>query len=205
MNKEIEYDGNHTKGLFGALRENNLLPISTNIIYKNSSLLEDAGDRDPKYPFGIDNPNFTKAWHSKYDEENAWLEVKFPGFYFHLKSYSLKGLSSNHFQSWNLTAYRTNGEEVTLSSIVNASSEFDVNGFVHYDVDNPEFGYYNKFRITMIGERTGESNKDHLQTFEIFLMEFFGTISFRYQQRISCVFKNHYLSYYSLIFLTIRK
>ena len=137
MKKEITFVDDHTNGLFDVLRKSRVLPILSNIVYKNSSLLEDTGDRDPKYPFGIENDKFNKAWHSQYDEENAWLEVYFPSFYFQLKSYSLKGLASNLFQSWDLTAYSPhNNQEIILSSPLNVEQEFDDQGFIHCDIEN---------------------------------------------------------------------
>ena len=198
MVKEIIYSGDHAKGLFDKLRQSILLPISSSIIYKNSSLLNDKGDRETRYPFGIDNSNFDKAWHSDNNDDNPWLEVFFPEFYFQLKSYSLKSYKENHFQSWDLTAYEGNRKEVLLSSKRNVSSEFNDECIVHYEVDDYEkYSYYNRFRISMVGTRT-ETPTHH---FEIYLMEFFGNMIFALNKQITCKNKMK-ISYSSLLLLT---
>ena len=168
-------------GIFNFMRKSKKYPFFKNVKVTNSSCANYPCDR-LFYPFGIDNENYSKSWHSL-SYPNSWIMMYLPKLKIHISSYSIKSYHDDYPVSWDLQVI-DEGKWKNISTIRNndilKSGEAE-----NFKVD--ALKAYNTFRFIMNGQRvTGTPN---IYSFEFFLIEFFGVIE---DKRITNKCRNYY-------------
>ena len=160
----ILYKQDKTNGLFKFLRNSKKYSIHKNIIVKNNSLNNNS-IYDIFVPFGLSDKF---SWMSA-EEENSWLMVSFPNFRVKVDSYAMKSYKWSYPSSWKLYG-KNNGEDWKEISFVEGRTVLPEDQFAYVNCSSSN--YYSSYKISMIGIRSGD---DPLKSFEILLLEFFGS------------------------------
>lgn len=174
---EFPYNSDNTNGIFHFLRNSKKLPLLENVIISNSSAFP---NNLCYFPFGIDNENFTKSWHSK-DDEGSWLMVQFLRLKVRIDSYATKSWTTTFAKSWILEGTNSKGLNWETVSLIEGRTTIPSNGMFYEETTNKK--YFSQFRIKMIGTR---QNNNKAKSFELFLLELFGGFQLT-KSRITCV------------------
>lgn len=158
-------------GIFSFIRKNSRYSFAKDVKIENSSCVKSTStvERSPYFPFGINNEDYSKSWHSE-DVPNSWIKIHFRRMNVHLSYYMLKSSTESYPISWDLQVLKSN-KWINISTIRNCHYLKNAN-ISRFDVDTKES--FNTFRFLMNGKRN--TAYETVNVFELFLIEFFGVI-----------------------------